>query len=405
MLAQSKPGPKPQPKALSPKQAVPLTANQKFVLDVVQSAVALPQSDPQDRLRVLASAANVVSGVNPKLARSFVREGMRIEQELIQSGETPAVSIMEGGQIDCSAVQGFIENVPPEKAAAAEQSLIAAVSQCRREGTAPVQRKLDAAMEQGIVAPRALLATIEQVGPRDSWSEQAFLKFFDSLPGKAADFVDESPNFSAMYERMAPEVSKEAARRSGTQLLLWLGKLPEGPSRNLAVNIATETMKNTLGPKAYEEALASDVMVRQVAESAGQPGQMKTPEEESVSVLEAMDKRSDQTDALAKLTPSLRARQAAANGYAAATNGNQKLAARYFDIAYSALNEVWSSRAERKDAPSVIEEVNEAAAQVGAVQALKRAQGLQDPSAQAIGMLAVARVVAGQQPPETAQKQ
>jgi len=42
----------------------------------------------------------------------------------------------------------------------------------------------------------------------------------------------------------------------------------------------------------------------------------------------------------------------------------------------------------------VVEEVGEAAANVDAVNALQRAQRLQDPAAQAIAMLAVARVVA-----------
>jgi hypothetical protein len=43
----------------------------------------------------------------------------------------------------------------------------------------------------------------------------------------------------------------------------------------------------------------------------------------------------------------------------------------------------------------VVQEVSEAAAQVDPVQALQRAQGLPHPSAQANGMLAVARVVIG----------
>jgi hypothetical protein len=42
----------------------------------------------------------------------------------------------------------------------------------------------------------------------------------------------------------------------------------------------------------------------------------------------------------------------------------------------------------------VVQEVAEAAAQVDAVDALQRTRRLQDPTAQAIAMLAVARVVA-----------
>ncbi len=107
------------------------------------------------------------------------------------------------------------------------------------------------------------------------------------------------------------------------------------------------------------------------------------------------DASRDQTAAVEKLAPSLRARQAAAHGFASGTAGDRKLADRYFDIAFSAVNAVWDDRDKVKNAPAVVEEVSEAAAQVDPVAALIRAQHLQDPSAQAIGMLAVARVALG----------
>ena len=50
---------------------------------------------------------------------------------------------------------------------------------------------------------------------------------------------------------------------------------------------------------------------------------------------------------------------------------------------------------EETNAPDVVEEVSEAAAQVDPVAALQRSQRLSDPSAEAISMLAVARVVEG----------
>jgi hypothetical protein len=103
----------------------------------------------------------------------------------------------------------------------------------------------------------------------------------------------------------------------------------------------------------------------------------------------------DQTESLAKLPPSRRAREAAANGFATGTGGDRKLAERYFDIAFTAVDEVWAGRSPEKDAAAVVEEVSEAAAQVDSITALQRAQKLQDPSARAIGMLAVARVVVG----------
>lgn len=382
-----------------------LTPQQKFVLDVVQSAVGLPQSDQQDRLRVLVSAANIASTVRPTLANQFAKEAMRIEQDLISAGETPAVSMLEAGHVDCGSVQSFVENIPPQKVSAAEQSLIGAVSLCPREALQPVQRKLEMGEQQGTLAPRAMMAVIDHVGAKTPWAEQQFETMFSSLPAKVEDFTSEAPNYAAMYAHMAPNVSKDAAKKAGIQFLLWLGKMEKSGERNLAVNIATGAMKEVLGEKSYDEALAGDVMARQVAQTAGQEGEMQQPEEENVSVLQAMDSsKVDRTEELTNLPPSLRAREAAASGFASGTEGNRKLADRYFDIAFSALEDVWSDRDKKKDAPAVIEEVSEAAAQVDAVDALKRAQRLQDPPAQAISMLAVARVVAGQQAPEAAKQ-
>src|SRR4051794_34696374 len=103
-LGQTKTVAKP-PQVVSKTAPVKLTQQQKFVLDVIQTAVALPQTDQQDRLRVLTSAANVVGTVRPALAKQFAKEGMRIEQELISAGETPAVSILDAGHVDCAQAQ------------------------------------------------------------------------------------------------------------------------------------------------------------------------------------------------------------------------------------------------------------------------------------------------------------
>ena len=156
------------------------------------------------------------------------------------------------------------------------------------------------------------------------------------------------------------------------------------------------------GPRCFfltppAELLRSDVMAQQAANSAGSDTRIPPPEEESVSVLRAMSNKSDRTDELRSMPPSLRAREAAASGFASGTSGDHKSADHYFDIAFSSLDEVWSSRASLKtSAPAVVEEVSEAAAQVDPVDALQRSQRLLDPSAEAISMLAVARVVVGQ---------
>src|SRR5476651_733302 len=69
-------------------------------------------------------------------------------------------------------------------------------------------------------------------------------------------------------------------------------------------------------------------------------------------------------------------------------------ASRYFDMAFAAADEAWDARTPQVDAASLVQEVGEAAAQVNSMNALVKAQSMRDPSAQAIAMLAVARVVA-----------
>lgn len=381
-------------KALAAQQA-----RRAFVRDVVQNAVALPQPDPQDRLRVLNTAASVIEPIDRKRALEFGKEGAQIEADLINSGQTPTVSMMSGGDVDCASATQFAERIPATAVVQAEQSLIGALTNCPKEAQTLVQRKFETGLNQGIVAPRGLLAVMERVGPKSAWSQANFEKMFSTLPQDAAANKAEAPNFAAMYERMAPELDKDVAKSTGLKLLVWLGKLPESGERTMAVNITDDSMKKVLGDQAFEEALSSDVMARQASQMTAGSQEIEHPAEENVSVLEAMgNSKTDQTDALRKMPPSLRARQAAAFGFATGTNGDPKMAERYFDIAYSALDEVWNNRAQANfDAPAVLEEVNEAAAQVNAVRALQRAQKLPDPSAQAISMLAVARVVSGQQ--------
>src|SRR5258706_16380586 len=79
--------------ATSPKAA----KSRKFALDVVNSAVALPQTDQQDRLRVLSSAVEVMAPIAPKTATELSREGIRIEAELISAGQKPAASLFTSG--------------------------------------------------------------------------------------------------------------------------------------------------------------------------------------------------------------------------------------------------------------------------------------------------------------------
>jgi hypothetical protein len=369
-------------------------AKKKFVLDVVQMAVALPQPDPQDRLRVLNSATGVAGPLSSTLAKRFTTEGARLEAELISSGGKPAVSIFSAGAVDCAVASQFVDTVPQEAVARAEDSLLAVMSVCPQATREPLRRKVMAALDNGIVAARPLLALMEASGPSSRWSQETFTKMFGSLP-KGKDQLAEAPNYAAMLIQMAPAMDKDAARDAGLKFLEWLGQFEQGNERNLAVNMAMGVLRDTLGDAKLKEALQSNVVAQSVAQSEGQPGEVEHPEEESVSVLEALGNKGDQSERLKELPPSLRAREAAANGFATGTHGDRKLADRYFDMAYAALDEVWSARTPEKNVPAVVEEVSEAAAQVDAVAALQRAQKLSDPSAQAISMLAVARVVVG----------
>src|SRR3954463_2007362 len=89
----------------SPKDA----KSRKFALDVVNSAVALPQTDQQDRLRVLSSAVEVMAPLEAKKATELTKEGIRIESELIAAGQKPAASLFTSGQVDCKTAVDFAQ--------------------------------------------------------------------------------------------------------------------------------------------------------------------------------------------------------------------------------------------------------------------------------------------------------
>jgi hypothetical protein len=385
--------PKNPAKAQAAPQAQQLTPGQKFVLDTVRMAVALPQSDQQDRLRVLSTAADVVSPIDKKMARSFWAEGVRIESELIRVGQTPAVSMMSSGQADCGAAESFVENLPESAALQAEQSLIGAVTMCSKQTVDAVSRKLDAAMQKGIIPSRALMATMQTVGEKSAWSQDHFARMFASLPDPGKN-ATEAENFAAMYAQMSPLVEKDIATKTGLQLLTWLGKLEDSPLRGLSIRITSGAMQQAVGNEAYQKALESDLVANSTVQNAGAEREVERPQQESVSVLAAMDEKGDQTQRLSGLPASMRAREAAAHGFAAGTSGDKQQARKYFDMAFSAADEVWDARTPEMNAAAVVQEISEAAAQVDSLSALSRAQKLRDSSAQAIAMLAVARVVA-----------
>jgi hypothetical protein len=368
---------------------------EKFVLDTVKMAVALPEPNPQDRLRVLASAAEVVSTIDRTMAKSLWREGVQIESDLVRSGEKPAVSMMAGGQGDCTATLSFVENLSQDAVLKAEQALIGAVSSCPKQTLDLVARKLDAALDNHIVAPRALMATMEAKGPGSPWSQTHFERMFASLPD-AKENAGEAGNFAAMYARMSGEVDKDTARKAGLALLDWLGKLDDAPQRTMAISITTGAMQQALGAQGYREALQTDVAANAlVLNNAGKEQNVPQAPDEAASALEAMGNNgSDQTDRLRDMPLQERARAAAAHGFAEGVGGDKAQASKYFDMAFAAVDDAWARRTPDSNVAALVQEVSEAAAHVDAVNALERAQHLQDSAAQAIAMLAVARVVA-----------
>jgi len=383
------------PSTAPPSRNSNLGPEQKFVVDTVNMAVALPQPDLQDRLQVLASAAEVVSTVDKTLAKSLWKQGVQIESELVRTGKTPAVSMMANGRADCAAEQNFIENLPQDAVVKGEQALIGAVSSCPKETLDLVSRKLDVALENHIVAPRALMAAMEAQGPKSPWSQAHFEKMFSSLPDATQNAKD-AENFAAMYAQMAGQMEPDAARKAGLALLDWLGKLDDTPKRATAVTIVTGAMQQSLGPQGFRSALESDVMANQVVRSnTGKETSSQQTAQEGTSVLEAMaNTGTDQTDRLREMPPSERARAAAAHGFAEGVDGDKAEAGKYLDMAFAAVDEAWDARSSETNPAALVQEVSEAAAQLDPVNALERAQRLREPTAQALAMLAVARVVA-----------
>ena len=135
-------------------------SRQKFVLDVVNSAVGLPQPDLQDRLRVLYAATNVVAPVDQKMAQQFAKEGTAIETKLVAEGQKPSVSMLAGGHVDCASAVGFVQSLPPGAVLEAEQSLLGAITNCPAQVGVLAKSKLEAAMSQGVVAARPIMVAL-----------------------------------------------------------------------------------------------------------------------------------------------------------------------------------------------------------------------------------------------------
>lgn len=371
----------------------------KFALNVLDAAVALPQNDTQDRLRVLVSAARLANDVSPATKKVLVREGMAIEAQLISSGQKPQVSMVETGMVDCASIADLVDAIRPQSLAAAESTISAAVSQCPRQALPPAERLLADALGHGDAPAVALMSTMQAAGPKSNWTLQQFEAVFSSLPDPSEHTsVAQAPQFAMLYAEFAPNEDSASARNAAAKLLAWLGKMGDSPERVQAAGSAVEAIKKVLGDKALQEIEESDPIANQAAQLAGQPMEMPTPDEEPNVAVGSLDTSSDHSADLEDYPAPRRAREGAAYGFAAASAGNKQMAQRYFDIAFSALNELWSDRLPGMDVGGLVEEVSQAAASVDPAAALQAAERLDQPAVKAISMIAVAQAVLNRQP-------
>lgn len=384
---------RPPARRSQPAAARPTATARTFVSDVVKSALATPVADQQDRLRVLSTAIGVVSPIDPKLAASLAKEATEVELQLIARNERPAVSALAEGAANCRAATTFVQQIYPQSVALAEQSLIAAVTRCPKQTLEIIRSRVEAALDQHVVAPRLLQATMDAAGQDTQWSQDQFAKLFSALP-EPREAAGSAPALAALFEQMAKHVGKDDVAKAGIQFLGWLDKLEESPERTMAVNITVGALRDTLGDEAYQRVLERDVNARQVASRAGEPAEL-TPESDAVSSTRGAESPAREAE-LKDMPPASRAREAAATAFALSAK-DKRAANRFFDIAFAAVDEAWADRGsgeQANQATHMVEEVAEAAAQVDRVSALERAQGLQEPAARAIAMLGVARVAA-----------
>lgn len=396
----SRPGPVAGVPAAPPQD---LAQRKAFALNVLQAALAIPQNDQQDRLRVLVSAARLANSVSPAWKKKLAREGIELESRLIASGQRPQVSMVEAGNVDCPSVAELVEVMRPEAMSIADKTVAAAVTSCPKQTLEPAERKITDALQHGNPPPLSLLAAMRAAGAKSNWTLQQFDSVFSNLPDPQRSAA-QAPLFASLYESFAGDVDTASARNAGAKLLAWLGKMASGPERVQAATTAVRVMKEVLGTHRFQEIVESDPIAAQAAQLAGQPAQMPVPEEDARVEIGRLDLTQDHTSELEKEPAPRRAREAAGYGFAAGNAGDKQEAQRYFDIAFSSLNEVWSDRLPGMNVASIIDEVSQAAANVDPVSALQHAEHLQEGSSQAISMLAVAETVLNRQPPQSRPK-
>lgn len=366
---------------------------QQFVLDLVNTAVAVHPPDPQDRLRILVAAATTVRSNSPGLATQFTEEGLQLEAQMIRTGQKPDESMLNTGLAKCSSALDLLESLPPRMVFIGEQEIIGMLTNCGgSEIRSSAERKLQSGVEEGSIAPRALLAAVDLAGPSAAWSQEIFPQTFSNLQG-ATPLHSEASALAEFYARVAPSTPAEVAASTGVQALQWLGQLQAGRERALATNIVTSAMRQTLGDAKYADALRSNVLAAQATQNAGAGTTSASEKAENVSVLRIMTSGKQQdTDAISNFPAPRRAREFAARGFIAAKDHDLSTANRDFDAAFNAVQELWNSAPASADAVPVLNEVVDAAAKVDIVQTLSRAQNLTEPTARALALLTLARI-------------
>src|SRR3954465_8429765 len=213
LMAQSAPPPhRPKAKPAVAKPATPQqTQSNKFVREVVAAAVAIPQADPQDRLRVLNAAVMLTARTDAKSAAKLADEAVQIESRLIAAGETPVASVVASGYASCASVTEFVQGIYPGVVSAAEQSLIGAIGKCPKQTLELVRNRVEAAAQQGVFAPRLMMALMNKLGKSSAWSQAKFTEVMGSLPNTEAPSSKEAaPNFASLFAYMATDVEKDA---------------------------------------------------------------------------------------------------------------------------------------------------------------------------------------------------
>jgi hypothetical protein len=369
-------------------------ARQQFVLDLVNTAVAVHPPDPEDRLRILVSAATTVRSTSPVLASQFAEEGLQLEAQMIRTGQKPDQSMLNTGLARCSSALDLLESLPPRMVFVAEQEIIGLLTNCgESEIRSSAERKLQSGVEEGSIAPRALLAAVDLNGSSAAWSQQIFRQTFSKIQGSPS-LDSEASALAEFYARVAPSVPAEVAVSSGLQALQWLGQLQAGRQRTLATTILTSAMRQTLGDVKYAEALRSNVSAAQATQNVGATITSDKADTENVSVLRIMASSKQQdTEVISRLPAPRRAREFAAHGFIAAKDHDPSTAKQNFDAAFNAVQELWNFASASADAVPVLNEVVEASAKVDIVQTLSRAQSITEPTTRALALLTLARIV------------